>query len=392
MGTTRYPFLRPNPPRLSTMADRLAEIETSGIFSNYGPVNTRFERAACDSLYDGTGACLAVCNATTGLMLAIRAVTGWRSPPRRYALMPSFTFAATAHAALWCGLTPLFCDVDPDNWMPDPAAEEALLRRYAGEVAVVVPYATFGNCLDVNHYDRLSAEYGVPVVIDAAASLGSLDSYGRGFGSGSSHPVIYSMHATKTFATAEAGLIYCADPEKIDVMRKMGNFGFGEPRTATMPGLNAKLSEIGALLALAKLEGFDAIVAHRSTLAEAYRAGLAGDVLADARGGAEFSFQRMLGQRHAYQFMPVLLPTAQVGAQGKMLAGMSARGVAAGKYFSPHLAQHPFFRENAETGNLAATEVLSRRVLSLPMAEQMTVGDVQEICRIVKDTLASLDN
>jgi len=59
-----------------------------------------------------------------------------------------------------------------------------MLARYAGKIAVVMPYATFGFPIDLEHYTRLAAQLGVPVVVDAAASLGTCDGHGRGFGSG----------------------------------------------------------------------------------------------------------------------------------------------------------------------------------------------------------------
>jgi dTDP-4-amino-4,6-dideoxygalactose transaminase len=139
----KIPLLRPAPPPLSLAIAELKALEQSGIFSNFGPVNTRFEQEMLTRFFGGEGACTTVCNATIGLMLAIKEAVG-NTAPGQFALMPSFTFAATAQAALWCGLTPLLCDIDPANWAADPAAESELLTRYAGKIAVVIPYATFG--------------------------------------------------------------------------------------------------------------------------------------------------------------------------------------------------------------------------------------------------------
>jgi dTDP-4-amino-4,6-dideoxygalactose transaminase len=69
----------------------------------------------------------------------------------------------------------------------------------------VVPYATFGNCINLDRYERLGRELGVGIVVDAAASLGSVDEQGRGFGTDFPYPVVFSMHATKSFAVGEAG-------------------------------------------------------------------------------------------------------------------------------------------------------------------------------------------
>ena len=81
----QIPFLRPTPPRLSEHIDELRALEQSGQYSNFGPVNTRFEQEIRQKLFHNTGAVTSVANATLGLMLAIKAVTG-DEIGRRYAL------------------------------------------------------------------------------------------------------------------------------------------------------------------------------------------------------------------------------------------------------------------------------------------------------------------
>jgi dTDP-4-amino-4,6-dideoxygalactose transaminase len=370
------PFIRPNPPRLSALAADLTAIEDSGIFSNYGPVNSRFEDRIAASIFESRGTCVTVANATIGLMLAIKQAVGWK-PRGRYALMPSFTFAAAAHAALWCGLTPLLCDVDAETWLPDAAAEDALLKQYGNEIAVILPNATFGNCLDLDRYHKLSAKHGIPLVIDAAASMGSLDTNDKPFGIDSQFPLVFSLHATKAFATAEAGLVYCADRKLIETLRAMGNFGFGEPRCATMPGLNSKLSEVNALLALTKLTGFEAIAEHRNDLFEKYQSLL-----------PEFTFQRMTGTRTAHQFVSILVPEARAGHVRQVAAALDRQGIGSGRYFVPHLAQQPFFQQTCVAADLTVTEKISRRVIALPISDSLTAEDVTHICDVFRQVCA----
>ena len=75
-ATRQIPFLRPTPPRLSEHIEELRQLEESGQYSNFGPVNTRFEQALREKIFHNTGAVTSVANATLGLMLAIKAVTG----------------------------------------------------------------------------------------------------------------------------------------------------------------------------------------------------------------------------------------------------------------------------------------------------------------------------
>lgn len=383
MNKTRksIPVCCPNPPRLSEHSRQLAEIEKSGLFSNFGPVNQRFERELVDRMF-GTCQCLTVCNATTGLMVAIRQVLGEDLPKhRRYALMPSFTFAATAHAAMWNGLTPLLCDIDSETWLPAAEAEEALLEQYADEVAVIVPYATFGNNLDLRRYDQLSERYRIPVVVDAATSLGSLDDQGRAFGTGFRWPVVFSMHATKTFSVGEGGVVYCADKERLCELRAMCSFGFGSPRIATLPGLNAKLTEVAALTALLQLRRLQAVLEHRQNLSLVYREHL-----------PAWTHQQLSGKRQSFAFESVLLPESLASSRATLLAMLGERGIGACTYFSPHLAEQPYFAKHGVCGPLPVTESLGARMLILPMFDAMTEKDVSYVTSSVLGIAADLEN
>ena len=369
------PLIRPNPPKLSTLGLGLEAIESSGTFSNYGPVARRFEQAVTAQLFGGRGACLAVANATLGLMIALKRATLGHEPGRHLALMPSFTFAATGQAAAWAGLTPLLADCDPDDWALCRKAEERLLAEHGRRIAAIVPYATFGNSIDLDHYAWLAKRHDVAVVVDAAASLGSLDAEGRGFGTGSPFPIVYSMHATKTFATSEGGLIHCVDTDVIEQLRAMANFGFEGGRSATLPGLNAKLAEVPALIAEAKLAEIGAIVAHRETLAQHYRARL-----------AAFSLQKPGGHAQAMQFMAVLLPRALARHRAAIVARLGEAGIGAGTYFSPHLAEQPWFRETCVIDALPVTDDIAARMIVLPLTDAMTIADVDRVA----DTLIAI--
>ncbi|WP_284053367.1 DegT/DnrJ/EryC1/StrS family aminotransferase [Stakelama marina] len=351
------------------MPDALAAIEESGVYSNGGPVVSAFEREIVERLYDGRGAALAVANATVGLMIAIRQAAGrnWRG--ERFAMMPSFTFAATAHAAEWAGLTPLLIDSDPDDWAASAAAEEDALRRYGDRIAVVVPYATFGNCIDLDRYRVMAERHAIGVVVDAAASLGALDVDGLGFGAGAPFATIFSMHATKTFATAEGGLIYCGDADRVADLRHMANFGFGEHRLATMPGLNAKMPEVLGLLAAEKLADFDRVAAHRAELETSYRERLGG-----------FTLQRLRGKRPTAQFQTVLLPRDLAERRDDIVALLGEAGVGAAHYFSPHLAQQPYFRDEAVAEPTPVADDIGARCISLPLHDAMSREDVATVC------------
>lgn len=373
----RLPLIAPNPPRLSEHLAALRRVEASGVFSNNGPEVQRFEADATRDLFGGHGASLAVGSATLGLMIAIRAAAGMNPKPGTLALMPALTFAATAHAAAWAGLTPLICDVDADDWSACAAAEERALAAYGDRIGVVVPYATFGNAIDLDRYEEYRRRFGVGVVVDAASSLGTRDAAGEGFGARAPFAIVHSMHATKTFAVAEGGLIHSGDPALIATLRIMANFGLDASRSATLPGINAKLPEILAVMAQAKLAEIERVADHRAALETAYRDALTG-----------LQLQRVSGMRRASQFMPVLLPAHLASARDAIAARVAEDGVATGRYFSPHLGEQPWFQATAIIEPTPVADALSARMLSLPLTDAMTVEDavraaetLQRACR-----------
>ncbi len=368
-----FPLIAPNPPRLSELTEGLRRIEASGVFSNNGPEVRAFEADITAHVFGGIGASLAVGNATLGLMIAMRQGNAARCGgmyPRAgtLALMPALTFAATAQAAIWSGLTPLICDIEPETWAADPAHEEALLAQHGERIGVVVPYATFGTAIDLDRYAWLAKRYRVGVVIDAAASLGTLDIDGRGFGTGAPFTIVYSMHATKTFSVAEGGLVYSGDRDLIDQLRCMINFGFESGRSATLPGINAKLPEVIALMARAKLAEIDTVCDRRAAIDAAYRAALPG-----------FGLQVQQGRRQATQFMPVLLPATFAAHRAGIVAALTADGVGVGQYFSPHIGEQPLFRDVAMVEPTPVADAIGARMLSLPITDAMTAADAPVI-------------
>ena len=148
----------------------------------------------------------------------------------------------------------------------------------------------------------------------------------------------------------------------------MSNFGFGEPRTATMAGLNGKLSEVGALLGSLRLTDYDHIIKHRAALLHHYRSAL-----------PELDFQLRAPGIQAHQFVPALLPSALSGRRDAIRAELAERGIATGTYFSPHLLEQPYFQKVCAGGPLPVCDDVSARVISLPLFNTMTHDEVEQV-------------
>ncbi|MFK4340250.1 MULTISPECIES: DegT/DnrJ/EryC1/StrS family aminotransferase [unclassified Paenibacillus] len=366
------PFLRPNLVKKERFIANFEKIEETRIYSNYGPLNNLFEERVIAQMFDGIGSAVTVHNATIGLILAIAQS---KRPQGKYAVMPSFTFAATPLAAEWCGLEPYFLDIELENWQMNREQLEQAVKLLGDEIAVIVPYATFGTAIDLSVYNKLQ-EQGIPVVIDAAASFGTITleetvHFGKGFGGA----VVFSFHATKSFGIGEGGLVYSMDQDLIKRIRQAGNFGFSSSRESVTQGLNSKISEYTAAIALATLDHFKAVRENRRTIYECYLQELIQADLLE-RG---WSIQKTQGSV-VHQFIPILCPDSH--SNQEVVELLAANSIEARSYFSPACHQQKQFQSYPRS-TLHVTEHITKHIVSLPLWEELDEIIVRRIVNVL---------
>lgn len=361
-------FQRPQLPSVDAIAAYYAAAEDRRWYSNFGPCHAQLVERLQDRL-GGDLHVVPVANCTLGLSLALVAAIGELGPGAaggREVIVPSYTFAATATAIAWAGYTPMFVDVDERHWSMDPAALTAALEERGERVAAVMACTTFGSPPPVavsRAWEQAASDAGVPLLVDSAAGFGAVDAEGRPAGH-LGDAEIFSLHATKPFAIGEGGLVTTADAALAERMLHLANFGFDEGVVHGTPGMNAKLAEWPAATALAVLDTFDDVLAARRASAATMRAALAATGL---------SFQA-LDSQPAWQFLPALVPPGV--ARDDVVSVAAEHGVEVRVYFAHPLHRMPAFAAAPRIGALPVTDDLSRRALSLPMANDLT-GDEQ---------------
>lgn len=371
------PYQRPAPPSLDEAARYYSLAVEAGHYSNGGPcVQLLAERTAARI---GDVESIPVANCTIGLMAALRAAFGDPTPERRYVIVPSFTFTATACSIVWAGFEPLFVDVDRNAWQLDAGALARVLGERGEQVAGVLGCSTFGTPAPAATraaWRRLCADAGVPLVIDSAAAFGAIDDAGLPAGAdGETH--VFSFHVTKPFAVAEGGIVTTGDPEVADRLRSLINFGFDETRTSLVAGLNGKMSELHAAMALAMLDRFDDALRSRRA-----------QVAAISSAMSDLPLRHQLGaEGSTWQVLQVLAPDAD--ARARALQAAEHSGVEARACFDPPLHEHPAFAAYPTAGDLPNTRWLAERSLSLPMADSMTSDEHRRIDEAVRAGLTS---
>jgi dTDP-4-amino-4,6-dideoxygalactose transaminase len=360
-------FQRPELPPVEQIAQYFADAEKIRWFSNRGPCHDQL----VDRLEAFLGGvfCVPVANGTLGLMVGLRAVLGSLERDAREVLMPSFTFAATINAVLWCGLRPVFVDVEPQSWHLDPdCLADALVAR-RGRVAAVLACSTFGIPPLRAHqtaWERATRAAGVPLLVDSAAGLGAAAEDGQMLGR-QGHAEVFSLHATKPFAIGEGGLITTTDPQTAQRATRLTNFGFVDGIVESDVGLNAKLPEWAAATALSVLDGYDDVIERRRTRAAR--------ILHEIE---PHGYRPQAGADHAvWQFVPVLAPSPV--ARGAALDLAAQNDLELRSYYAVPLHRMPAFQSMPVAGELRSTEWLAERTLSLPMANDLTDAEIEVI-------------
>jgi dTDP-4-amino-4,6-dideoxygalactose transaminase len=349
------PVLRPLLPRAERLLPYLRRIDETRIYSNHGPLSGELERRLAKRLRLPRGGLACASSGTDALIGAILAVAGRATPERPLAMIPAFTFAATAAAVELCGYQPYLADVDADSWILDP--EKLQQHRERDRIGIVVPVAPFGRPVPQQPWRRFHAVTGTPVVIDGAASIAGLADRPDIFLG--EIPVAISFHATKAFATGEGGAVATHEVELAQRAAQALNFGIRDIRDCRMPSTNGKMSEYHAAVGLAELDGWPEKLAALNDLARRYRWHM------DAAGLADRLYT-------APDIAPnyVLFRCRDTAEAERVSASLSRNHIDFRLWYGRGL-QHETYNRGLARDNLAVVEGLAPCLLGLPVAPDL---------------------
>jgi len=359
---------RPNIGRRESFLERVNAILDRRWLTNNGPCVQQFEHAVAKFL--GVRHCVAVCNATIALELAIRALQ-----MKGEVIVPSFTFIATAHALQWQGITPVFSDVVPSTHGIDPRrVEELITPRTTGIIGVHL----WGKPCAVEALADIAHRRGLALMFDAAHAFGC-SHQGRMIGN-FGRAEVFSFHATKFLNTLEGGAITTNDDELAVAIRLMKNFGFAGQDKVVCLGTNGKMNEISAAMALTGFESMDAFVEHNRRNYRQYMEELEG-----LPGLHIFPYDE--SEKCNYQYVVLEVDdTASPLSRDELMTALRAENVLARRYFYPGCHRmEPYASLFPDAGaHLPETEKLTRRVLVLPTGTSVGTREIRLVCHIVR--------
>jgi dTDP-4-amino-4,6-dideoxygalactose transaminase len=357
-----------------------------------GPRTQQFEKDF--AAYCGAAHAVAVSSCTAAMHLALVALG---IGPGDEVIVPTYTFASTAHAVLYVGARPVFVDSDPATFNLDPArVAEAVTPR----TRAIMPVHYAGRPCDMAALDALAARHGLAVVEDAAHAAGAAIA-GAPIGS-RANPSCFSFYSTKNMTTAEGGMITLADGDMAERLRVLAMYGISDARRiwanryggegappaswvydVQMLGFKYNMTDIQAALGIHQLRKLDGFIERRAHFAALYTAGL-GDLEAIAVPAAPD------GVRHAWHLFSILLrPEVMNIDRDGFMEELKAENVGASVLFRP-LHLHSLYQQRlgCRDGDFPIAEDLYRRTLSLPMSPRMSDDDLLDAISAVRRIVA----
>lgn len=356
------PFL----PPLEEFSRGLEEIWESRRLTNNGPVVERFTRELSNFL-ETDNVCL-FNNGTLALQISLQGmgISG-------EVITTPYTFVATTHALFWNKVRPIFVDIEPEYYTLDPEKVEAAITPWTTAILAVHVY---GHPCKLNTLADIARRHNLRLIYDAAHAFGikvgsrSIAHFGD--------LSMFSFHSTKLFHAVEGGMLIFREAGLKGLFDYLKNFGFKSEVEVVMPGTNAKMNEIQALMGIQVLRYLEEIIQKRARITCLYR-----DKLKDIPG-IRLVPPLPSDIAYNYAYMPIEVDEKDFGmSRNTLYEKLKEWNVHPRRYFYPLICDYPCYRSIPVNGSLPVARRVADRILTLPIYDSLEISDVEAICEII---------
>jgi perosamine synthetase len=347
-----------------------------GMYWTNGPQSKEFEKMIAE--YIGTKYAVVFNSGTSALhatVLAHNIKEGYE------AIVPSFTFIATANALLFAGAKPVFADIETKTFGLDP---EDVKEKITDKIKAIIPVHYGGSPCLIRELKEIADDHNLILIEDAAESFGARIKNKKVGTFGDS--AMLSFCQNKVITTGDGGAAVTDSREiyeKLKLIRGHGRledtdyFSSWKHMDYVTLGYNYRMSDITAALGIAQLDKIDKIIQMRRRNAEYMN-----NKLSKIRN---ISLPKPLSDDyfHVYQMYTVRVKEGQ-GLRDNLAEYLSRKGITAKVYFSPVHLTHFYKNELNYDCKLLATEEVSRQVLTLPMYPSLTTEEMDYIAEEIK--------
>jgi dTDP-4-amino-4,6-dideoxygalactose transaminase len=306
---------------------------------------------------------IAVNSGTAALQAALYALDVKRGDE---VLVPSFTFVATANAIVSVGAKPVFVDILKENYTIDP---EDLQKKITKKTRAIIPVHLYGNVANIERLTEITKKHNLPIIEDSAQSLGS--TY-KGKHTGTFFEMgCFSMYPAKVMTSGEGGFIVTNNKKLRDKLLMIRNHGMTHGYDTKIFGLNLRLSEINAAIAIIQMKKLPNFLKSRKRNAK-----LLSKLISD--------LNVVLPSQRKNENVNWYLYTISTEKRDKLLKKLNKKGIAATSYYSTPVHKTPFYKSKTK---LSVTDWSSSHVISLPIHPKVTQKNIEFIAKTMHDIL-----
>jgi len=281
-----------------------------------------------------------------------------------------FTFISTTHAIVRNVLTPVFCDINYDDYTIDVSKIEDLITE---RTSAIIPVHVYGNICDYQEIDRIAKKYDLKVIYDAAHAFGEkIDGINV---SNLGNASMFSFHATKVFNTIEGGAVTYKKNELKEKLNQIKNFGITGPESIESVGGNAKMNEFQAAMGICNLRHVDDEIEKRKKVVKRYR-----ERLSDIKGIKLYEEKENVKSNYAY--FPVLFDGYKTN-RDEIYEELKKNNIFSRKYFYPLTNNVQCYKNKFNVEETPTAKYVSERILTLPLYADLELSDVDRICDII---------
>lgn len=352
------PITKPFLPSLEEYHQMIDGIWKRQWLTNMGPLASELEMSLKKHL--NVNHLLFVTNGTIAIQMALKALD-----IQGEVITTPFSFVATTSSIVWEGCQPVFVDIDKDSLNIDSSKIEAAITN---NTQAILATHVYGNPCDVQAIEIIAKKYNLKVIYDGAHAFGvkvngkSIFEYGD--------VTTCSLHATKLYHSIEGGLIVTKDAALLKKIASIRNFGIAGFDTFDQLGINGKNSEFHAAMGLVNLNYIERIHQRRKEICERYDQGLktlkAYKPIWNLNASINFAYYAIVLESEDFLL--------------KIKKELDLNEIFTRRYFYPSLASSLPYLESKYIEN---TDSISKRVLCLPLYYDLTLEEVDLICRLM---------
>ena len=365
-------------PQYEDSVKFLKQIDTNGIYTNHGPLVQKLENSLAKKFNTNPQNIVITTNCTSSLQSILLNINNKirkqgnfniNKEKKYYCILPSFTFVASAMSIIGSGLDPVFLDIDENSAQLTPKIVEEFFTKNVIDkknIIAVMPVSPFGVRINKNAWKNFSRTHKIEIVYDEAWCFDSFVANEIGNSA-------ISLHATKCFGCGEGGVVVANSSEEAFEFRKIINFGFDKNIPSDLIGLNGKMSEYSAAIALTALEKWPENKARCLELQRSY--------LDELNSFSKIKILKGFDSSFAWGTLPVIFEN-QVNIQ-EIISKAAANKIEFRNWWKHgvhefvSMKQFPVYKLNN-------TITLTNRLINIPFYPSMTNTEVDKVCNELK--------